>query len=185
VLIRLHNIASSSTLLTAGATALMAAAGRGRDAEVSALLANGADVRLKSHDGLTAAGWAAKYAAFQLCLMFGTTSNLDYEPSETSARRCAGSCSSWKGSPMCHACRLHMYRFGHEQLNAALAEAEDAAAQAAEAVDTSAALSAYMADNDADEVGALHYSKQSHIWSSSTIDILGACCARTHRFGCL
>ena len=33
-----------------------------------------------------------------------------------------------------------------------MAEAEDAAAQAAEAVDSSAALSAYMADNDADEV---------------------------------
>ena len=38
----------------------MAAAGRGRDAEVSALLANGADVLLKSKDGSTAAGWAAK-----------------------------------------------------------------------------------------------------------------------------
>ena len=44
----------------AGATALMAAAGRGRDAEVSALLANGADVRLTSLDGSTAAGWAAR-----------------------------------------------------------------------------------------------------------------------------
>ena len=44
------------------------------------------------------------------------------------------------------------HRFGHEQLAAALADAEAAAAQAAEAVDTSAALSSYMADNDADEV---------------------------------
>jgi ankyrin repeat protein len=50
-------------LLAAGATALMAAAGRGRDAEVSALLANGADVRLASLDGSTAAGWAARCAA--------------------------------------------------------------------------------------------------------------------------
>lgn len=53
----------SARLLIAGATALMAAAGRGRDAEVSALLANGADVRLTSLDGSTAAGWAARYAA--------------------------------------------------------------------------------------------------------------------------
>ena len=44
----------------------MAAAGRGRDAEASALLANGADVRLASLDGSTAAGWAARYAALHL-----------------------------------------------------------------------------------------------------------------------
>jgi ankyrin repeat protein len=55
--------------MAAGATALMAAAGRGRDAEVSALLANGADVRVTSHDGSTAAGWAAKYEALYLCLL--------------------------------------------------------------------------------------------------------------------
>lgn len=46
----------------------MAAAGRGRDAEVSALLANGADVRLTSHDGSTAAAWAAKCAP-HCCLL--------------------------------------------------------------------------------------------------------------------
>lgn len=45
-------------------------------------------------------------------------------------------------------------RFGHEDLAAALAEAEEAAAQATEAVDTSAALSAYMADTNVDEVFA-------------------------------
>ena len=50
-------------LRAAGATALMAAAGRGRDAEVSALLANGADVRLTSLDGSSAAGWASRYHA--------------------------------------------------------------------------------------------------------------------------
>jgi hypothetical protein len=50
-----------------------------------------------------------------------------------------------------------VHRFGHEQLAAALADAEGAAAQATEAVDTSATLSAYMADNDADEVTVIRF----------------------------
>lgn len=41
----------------------MAAAGRGREAEVFALLGNGADILLASRDGSTASGWAAKWGA--------------------------------------------------------------------------------------------------------------------------
>ncbi len=48
-----------------------------------------------------------------------------------------------------HLCR---HRFGHTELAELLAEAEDAAAAVADAVDTSAALSAYQDRNDADEV---------------------------------
>ena len=44
-----------------GATALMAAAGKGRLDDVAALLCNGADPRLRSRDGSTAAGWAARF----------------------------------------------------------------------------------------------------------------------------
>lgn len=47
----------------------MAAAGRGREGEVSALLANGADVRLASHDGSTASAWATKCVC--LCTSMG------------------------------------------------------------------------------------------------------------------
>ena len=44
-----------------GATALMAAAGKGRLDDVAALLCNGADPRLTSRDGSTAAGWALRF----------------------------------------------------------------------------------------------------------------------------
>lgn len=45
----------------AGATAVMAAAGRGRHAAVSALLANGADVLLTAANGTTASQWASRW----------------------------------------------------------------------------------------------------------------------------
>ena len=47
------------------------------------------------------------------------------------------------------------YRFGHAELAAMLAEAEASAAQLTDVVDTSAALSAYQASNDADEVSEI------------------------------
>ncbi len=45
----------------------MVAAGRGRDVEVSALLANGADVLLTSRDGSSASGWATRCAPSHRC----------------------------------------------------------------------------------------------------------------------
>ena len=44
----------------AGATALMYAAGQGRESDVSVLLSNGADVLLTSNDGRRASGWALR-----------------------------------------------------------------------------------------------------------------------------
>jgi ankyrin repeat protein len=46
---------------TAGATALMAAAGKGRLDDVAALLTAGADPLLRSRDGSSAHDWAAKF----------------------------------------------------------------------------------------------------------------------------
>ena len=46
---------------TAGATALMAAAGKGRMEEAAALLAAGADAAARATDGSTARDWAAKF----------------------------------------------------------------------------------------------------------------------------
>lgn len=45
----------------AGATALMAAAGRGRLETLRLLLAHGADVTARSQDGSSAAGWARMF----------------------------------------------------------------------------------------------------------------------------
>ena len=47
-----------------GATALMVAAGKGRAAEVSVLMANGADPELRSRDGGRAVDWATRFGHF-------------------------------------------------------------------------------------------------------------------------
>ena len=55
-----------------GATALMAAAGKGRLEDAAALLTAGADPLLKSNDGSTAQDWAARFGHNDLAEFLGT-----------------------------------------------------------------------------------------------------------------
>ena len=55
-----------------GATALMAAAGKGRLEDAAALLTAGADAALKSSDGSTAQDWAARFGHDDLAEFLGT-----------------------------------------------------------------------------------------------------------------
>lgn len=52
---------SNTICLLAGATALMAAAGKGRLDDVITLLANGAEASAISHDGSSAVEWARRF----------------------------------------------------------------------------------------------------------------------------
>lgn len=58
--------------ICAGATALMAAAGKGRLEDAAALLTAGADPLLKSNDGSTARDWAARFGHDDLADFLGT-----------------------------------------------------------------------------------------------------------------
>lgn len=62
------NVAHQGT----GATALMAAAGKGRLEDAAALLTAGADALLKSKDGSTAQDWAARFGHEDLAEFLGT-----------------------------------------------------------------------------------------------------------------
>jgi len=61
-----------------GATALMAAAGKGRLDDVAALLCNGADPRLASRDGSTAAGWARRFGHSDVAEYLDTAGELAF-----------------------------------------------------------------------------------------------------------
>lgn len=58
--------------ICAGATALMAAAGKGRLEDAAALLTAGADPLLKSNDGSTSRDWAARFGHDDLADFLGT-----------------------------------------------------------------------------------------------------------------
>ena len=99
----IHHLVSSNKegeYVDAGATALMAAAGKGRLADVAALLTAGADPLLRSRDGSSAQDWATKFGHAETAEFLGSQMEVP----------CSSSCSHHKeyGPRICHCGRSVM-----------------------------------------------------------------------------
>ena len=99
----IHHLISSNNkgeYAVTGATALMAAAGKGRLADVAALLTAGADPLLRSRDGSSAQDWATKFGHAETAEFLGSQMEVP----------CSSSCSPHQecGPRICHCGRSVM-----------------------------------------------------------------------------